>query len=155
MINLIGEHSCKVDAKGRVMFPSSFKKTLAPILEKGFVLKQSIFDACLELYTMDGWNDAIKDVNQLSRYNKKNNNYRRAFFAGTKLIELDGAGRFLIPKNLCEYAHIKKEVVMISVGGCIEIWNKEAFNDNIGAAAENFEQMTEELLGGVKNDGDE
>jgi len=53
VINLIGTYECKIDAKGRVMLPSALKKQLLPILEKGFVLKRSVFQPCLELYPMD------------------------------------------------------------------------------------------------------
>ena len=155
MINLFGEHNCKVDAKGRVMFPSALKKQLTPVLQKGFVLKQSIFNSCLELYPMDEWDEALVDVKSKNRFIKKNNDFRRVFFAGVKLIELDGTGRFLISKNLCDYAGIKKEIVISAIGGIMEIWDKEAYQIEIAKAAKNLPKLTEEVMGDEKLNEDE
>ena len=51
MVNLIGTYECKADVKGRLMLPSPLKKQLSSILQDGFVLKRSVFQPCLELYS--------------------------------------------------------------------------------------------------------
>ena len=53
MINIIGTHECKVDIKGRVMFPSSLKKQLQKVIGDGFVIKRSVFNKCLEIHPMN------------------------------------------------------------------------------------------------------
>lgn len=155
MINLIGEHNCKADAKGRVMLPSAFKKALAPVLQKGFVLKQSIFESCLELYPMQEWDVTMAEVSKKNRFNKKTNDFIRIFSAGVKLVELDATGRFLIPKNLCDFAGIKKEIVMSASAGIIEIWDKEKYEKAIAAARDNFAQLAEEVMGDSNNNDNE
>ena len=104
MLNLIGEYECKPDAKGRVLLPSALKKQLATVLDKGFVLKRSVFNTCVELYPVDEWNDVMKQINTLNRFIKKNNDFIRLFTAGVKLQEVDGSGRILLPKDLKAYA---------------------------------------------------
>ena len=55
MITFIGEYTCKVDAKGRIMLPSAFKKQLpATALEK-FVAKRDVFEKCLVMYPIEEW----------------------------------------------------------------------------------------------------
>ena len=124
MINLIGTYECKADAKGRLMISSAFKKQLSPILQEGFVLKRAVFQPCLELYPMQEWNEVMLKVNSLNRFIKKNNDFIRRFTAGVRVIELDASGRLLIPKDLCQFAGIKKQIVLSSAINIIEIWDK-------------------------------
>ena len=70
---LIGTYECKIDVKGRLLIPSAFKKQLAPVIPRGFVLKRAVFQNCLELYPLDQWEELIKKVNSLNRFKKKNN----------------------------------------------------------------------------------
>jgi MraZ protein len=152
VINLIGTYECKADAKGRVMFPSAFKKQVSPILQEGFVLKKSVFEQCLELYPMKEWNATMAEINKLNKFKKKNNDFIRRFTAGVKLVELDATGRILIPKNLSEFAGIKKQVVMSSSVNIIEIWDKEKYENAIENAAENFSDLAEEVMGNTGGD---
>ncbi len=101
---LIGTHECKADVKGRIMLPSSLKKQLSSVLQDGFVLKRAVFQNCLELYPITEWNELIENVNSLNRFKKKNNDFIRRFTAGVRLVELDSSGRFLIPKDLIDFA---------------------------------------------------
>ena len=127
MINLIGTYECKVDAKGRLMISSAFKKQLSPILQEGFVLKRAVFQPCLELYPMQEWNEVMDKVNSLNRFVKKNNDFIRRFTAGVRVIELDTSGRLLIPKDLCQFAGIQKQIVLSSAINIIEIWDKDNY----------------------------
>ena len=101
MINIIGTYECKVDSKGRVMFPSALKKQLKDVLADGFVIKRSVFNKCLEIHPRSEWNVVIEQVNQLNRFIKKNNDFIRSYMSGLKIVDVDGSGRFLIPKDLC------------------------------------------------------
>lgn len=47
MVEIIGVHDCKVDAKGRLLLPSALKAQLEAIIGEGFILKRSIFQPCL------------------------------------------------------------------------------------------------------------
>ncbi|EAQ42345.1 MraZ protein [Polaribacter sp. MED152] len=134
------------------MFPSAFKKQVAPILQEGFVLKKSVFEQCLELYPMKEWNATMAEINKLNKFKKKNNDFIRRFTAGVKLVELDATGRILIPKNLSEFAGIKKQVVMSSSVNIIEIWDKEKYENAIENAAENFSDLAEEVMGNTGGD---
>ena len=111
MKTLIGTYECKVDAKGRLMLPTSLKKQLGS-LEEGFVLKRSVFQPCLELFPMAEWNKMMLKINKLNRFNKKNDDFIRRFTAGVKMIEIDATGRLLIPKDLVVFAQIDKDIVL-------------------------------------------
>ncbi|MBA4738891.1 MAG: division/cell wall cluster transcriptional repressor MraZ [Flavobacteriaceae bacterium] len=144
---LIGTYECKVDVKGRVLIPSAFKKQLAAVINKGFVLKRAVFQSCLELYPISEWEELISKVNSLNRFKKKNNDFIRRFTAGVKFIELDNNGRLLIPKDLIEFSNIKREIVLSSSVNIIEIWDKDSYESSIVDSRDDFAKLAEEVMG--------
>jgi MraZ protein len=152
VINLIGTYECKADAKGRVLFSAALKKQLQPILNESFVIKRAVFQPCLELYSIEEWNLMMAKINKLNRFVKKNNDFIRRFTAGVKMVEFDAAGRVLIPKDLCDFAGIKKQVVLSSAVNIIEIWDKDNYEKAIDAAAVDFADLAEEVMGNTAID---
>lgn len=155
MQSLIGVYECNVDAKGRLLLPSAFKKQLQAMLEKGFVVKRSVFQKCLELYSMDEWNNLVKDVNKLNRFKKKNVDFIRMFNAGVKPVELDANGRLLLPKDLMTFAGISKNIVMSAAVNMIEIWDKDKYEQTINDPNIDFGSLAEEVMGSMGNKGDD
>ncbi len=147
MVNLIGTYECKADAKGRLMMPVAFKKQLSPMLKDGFVLKRSVFQSCLELYPMAEWDLLMQKINKLNRFKKKNNDFIRRFTAGVKIVEIDSAGRLLVPKDLISFAGITKELVLSSAVNIIEIWDKNQYEKAIDDVAVDFADLAEEVMG--------
>ena len=148
---LIGTYECKIDVKGRLLIPISLKKQIADSISQGFVLKRAVFQQCLELYPMQQWKDLISKVNKLNRFKKKNNDFIRRFTAGLKFIELDNTGRLLIPKELTEFANIKREIVLSSSVNIIEIWDKNKYEKTIDDSKSDFAQLAEEVMGDDEN----
>jgi MraZ protein len=152
LINLIGTYECKADAKGRVMFSSALKKQLLPVVSEGFVVKRAVFQPCLELYPMQEWNLMMEKINKLNRFVKKNNDFIRRFTAGVKVVELDASGRLLIPKDLCQFAGVQKQIVLSSAVNIIEIWDKDRYESAIDDAAVDFADLAEEVMGNTDVD---
>lgn len=151
MIHLIGTYSCKADAKGRVKLPVGLKRQLDPVAEEGFVLKRSVFQPCLELYPMTKWKEVMKEMAGLSRFVQKNNDFIRRFNAGVRVLEMDSAGRLLIPKDLVEFAGISRELVLSSSIDIIEIWDEAKYEEVIDASADDFAALAEEVMGGIND----
>ncbi len=147
MSNIIGTYECKVDVKGRLMFPAAFKNQLEDNISEGFVIKRSIFRNCLELYPMAEWNLESRRINSLNRFVKKNVDFIRKFMAGVKTVELDSAGRLLIPKDLINYAGISKEIVLASVVNKIEIWDKSEYEEAVDYDPDEFADLAEDVMG--------
>ncbi|MFT6638597.1 MAG: MraZ protein [Flavobacterium sp.] len=135
------------------MLPTSLKKQFKS-LEDGFVLKRSVFQPCLELYPMKEWNEMMLKVNKLNRFMKKNNDFIRRFTAGVKTIEVDAAGRLLIPKDLLVFSKIEKEIVMSSAINIVEIWDKDLYENAIENATDDFADLAEEVMGNLFENGD-
>lgn len=129
------------------MLPAAIKKQLAPMLQNGFVLKRAVFQPCLELYPMSEWEALMQKMNKLNRFKKKNNDFIRRFTAGVKMIEVDNAGRLLIPKDLMVFSDITKDIVVSSAINIIEIWDKNKYEQAIDDATGDFADLAEEVMG--------
>jgi len=123
MSSFIGEYTCKIDAKGRVMLPSAFKKQMPATDQERFVVKRDVFDSCLVLFSMEEWerqNQRIRE--RINPYNKEHTAFLRNFYRGAAEIVLDANNRLLIPRRLLEEAGIGREVVLAGMDTRIEIW---------------------------------
>jgi MraZ protein len=155
MTTFIGDQACKVDAKGRLLLPATFKKQITSAVQDKFVVKKDIYEPCLVLYTMEEWkrqNDMIrKNANPFS---KKFNQFLRAFYHGSAEVEMDAANRILIPKRLLEEVKIDKEVILSGQDSKIEIWSKDIYDQTIDKG-DDFANLAEEVMGGIINDNGE
>ena len=128
MGNFIGEFDCKIDAKGRFLFPSGLKKQLDPSSQEIFVVNRG-FEKHLVLWPINVWEQETKKLNKLKLYKKKNREFVRRFNNGATQLIIDGNGRLLLPKRLMGYATMTKEIVLKSFINKIEIWDKAAHDE--------------------------
>ena len=151
MTSIIGTYECKADVKGRIMLPSALKKQLKDVLNEGFVIKRSVFNKCLEIHPLSDWNKVIDQVNRLNRFVKKNNDFIRSYMSGLKMVDIDSSGRLLIPKDLFQYAHLNKHIVLSSSVNMIELWDKNKYEDSVAKTLVDFGDLAEEVMGGQSN----
>ncbi|WP_226063645.1 division/cell wall cluster transcriptional repressor MraZ [Kaistella polysaccharea] len=149
MKNFIGTYECRIDDKGRLKLPSALVKQMGDFDDGSFVIKRAVFQPCLEVYPMTGWEQLMQKLNSLNRFIKKNADFIRMFTAGVKVVELDNAGRLQISKDLTQFANLKKEIVITSAGELFEIWDKEAYENVIATSEENFAKLAEEVMGNI------
>lgn len=117
------------------------------MLQNGFVLKRAVFQPCLELYPLAEWEVLMQKMNKLNRFKKKNNDFIRRFTAGVKVVEVDTAGRLLVPKDLMTFANISKDIVVSSAINIVEIWDKQNYEQAINDAANDFADLAEDVMG--------
>ena len=116
-----------------------------------FIIKRAVFQTCLELYPIEEWNKLMEKLNNLNRFIKKNNDFIRRFSAGVQMVELDAAERLLVPKNLADFAKIKKNIVLSSAINIIEIWDNELYEIAIDEATLDFSDLVEDVMGDGKD----
>jgi len=147
MVNILGTYECKIDTKGRLMFPAPLKVQMGDAISKGFVIKRSIFKKCLELFPIDHWQEESNMVSKLNMFKQKNAEFVTKFMAGVKLAELDTTGRLLLPKDLLKYGEITKEIVLTSVVNRFEIWDKTAYEKAVDYDPDDFAKLAEDVMG--------
>ena len=155
MTSLIGEFDCKVDAKGRFMFPVNLRKQLEDVFDKGFVINRNLHQKCLVLYPINEWNKLNKKLSKLNRLIKANDVFVRKFTGGATVADADNTGRVLLPKSLVEYANIKADIKVLGSNNVIEIWDKTLYDQFLSQDVD-IEKLAEDVLGNLNfNDGDD
>lgn len=153
MTIFIGDYTCKVDTKGRVMLPAAFKKQMPAASHDKFVVKKDIYETCLVLYPMDEWDRQNQIIRQnINPYNKEHNSFLREFYKDTAEVEMDSNNRFVIPSRLLNLAGIDKdnEVIMAGQLGKIEVWAKSKY-DQTSKTIGDFGELAGKILGGNIN----
>jgi len=155
MATFIGDYTCKVDSKGRIILPMAIKKQMPAGAQDHFVVRKDIFEKCLVLYSIEDWNRQLEKIrSKINPYNREHNLFFRNFFKGTAELSLDNNNRLLIPKRLFELAGITREVVLAGQDSRIEIWAADIY-DKIDMAADEFANLAEKLMGSKLNDPQE
>lgn len=152
MATFIGDYPCKVDAKGRIILPSAFKKQMPASAQDHFVVRKDIFENCLVLYAIDDWNRQLEKIRKkINPYNREHNMFLRNFFKGTAELVLDNNNRMLIPRRLMDLIGADRDVVLAGQDGRIEIWPASVY-ETIGMQSDDFADLAEKLLGGSTNE---
>ncbi len=128
MLNLLGEHHCKLDPKGRMMFPAKLRKQLETELSLGLVINRDIFSKCLVLYPKSAWDKVVAELNRLSRYDEEHQLFLQKFLKGATLVEIDEVGRLNLPTTLLPFADVdaksNNEIVITGVQDRMKLWSK-------------------------------
>jgi MraZ protein len=147
MPHFLGEFECKLDAKGRMMIPVNLKKQLPEAEREGLVINRG-FEKHLVVYP---WDLILDELSRLNQFEKKNREFVRYFTRGATEIVPDAAGRILFPKSLLEYAGIGTDIVLAGNLNKIEVWAKNAYDDQLDNEPENFAKLAEEVMGYTAN----
>ena len=145
MIGFIGEYDSTIDTKGRFLLPAGLKKQL-PDQEESFVINRG-FEKCLTLFPSQSWKPIFKEISNLNDFDPKVREFRRYFLNGAQPVELDGAGRLLLPKNLMEHASLERDIVLVSAVNKIEIWDKIKYQQFFESfSPEAFSNLANEVM---------
>ena len=148
MATFIGDYTCKVDVKGRIILPAAFKKQMPADAQDHFVVRKDIFENCLVLFAIEDWNrQLVKIRKKLNPFNREQNMFLRNFFKGTAELSLDNNNRILVPKKLMDLIGADRDVVLAGQDGRIEIWAADIY-DKIDMPAEDLANLAEKYLGG-------
>ncbi|MDX1445898.1 division/cell wall cluster transcriptional repressor MraZ [Lishizhenia sp.] len=151
MAGLVGEYEVKMDAKGRFMFPSDLRKQLSPAAQENFMLNKG-FEECLTLFPMNEWEKLSAKLSKLNLFKPQNRMFYRLFHQGAKQINLDKAGRILIPVAQMEKVGLKKELVLIAYNDRVEIWDKAKYFNMIEDNMADFADLANEVMGEFGDD---
>ena len=149
MTGFLGEYEATLDAKGRFLLPAGFKKQLSQEGGNQFVLNRG-FEKCLTLYPLQSWEPIFSEISKLNDFDPKVREFRRYFLNGATQLELDSAGRLLLPKNLSEHAGLEKDIVLVSAVNKIEIWDKSKYTQFFETfTPQNFSDLANEVMNKV------
>ena len=114
----IGEYEHTLDEKKRISLPKSFRQGLG----KKIVMTRGL-DNCLFVYSRSSWEKVAAKLQQLSFAQADTRGFNRFILSGAAEVEVDSAGRILIPDHQKVFAGLNKNVVFAGVSDRVEIWD--------------------------------
>tara|TARA_B100000989_G_C19254094_1_gene349316 strand:- start:74 stop:535 length:462 start_codon:yes stop_codon:yes gene_type:complete len=127
----ISKYFNKIDKKGRVSFPSSFRNALPKSNKNEIILYKSIKTHSIEGCGIGRLEEIAKRINNLDFFSNDHDDFSSSIFSEVISINLDKEGRFLIPEELKNYANIKTEAAFFGQGHFFQIWESNNGLKNI------------------------
>ncbi|MBR9872223.1 MAG: division/cell wall cluster transcriptional repressor MraZ [Marinobacter sp.] len=128
MSNFLGSHAINMDAKGRLAIPTKLREELAQLCGGRIVLTASANtdeERCVLLYPEPEWEALRPKIEALPNIKKPVRRLQRLMLGNAAPMELDSAGRILVPPTLRSYAYLEKKLMLIGQGNKWELWSEE------------------------------
>ena len=126
----------KVDRKGRVSVPATFRSTLAgnryPNL---FVAYPSFRVPAVECTGSDRMEEIQERIETLDQFSDEQENLTQ-LFADSQSLTMDGEGRVILPESLKLHAEIDGEVAFVGLGAMFQLWNPAQYAERSAAVRE-------------------
>ena len=116
-----------LDTKGRITLPVRYKESLS-LLSSNLLICTIDQDPCLLLYPFKYWEQIEKQIMELPTLNPTSRRLQRLMVGHAAELEMDSNGRVLIPKELRNFAKLRKQVMLVGQGKKIELWKYEDWN---------------------------
>ncbi|MFQ5878611.1 MAG: division/cell wall cluster transcriptional repressor MraZ [Dehalococcoidia bacterium] len=125
-----GTYEHTVDDRGRVALPARYRH----LFTDGVVMAQGP-EGCVEVYTVREYEQMAEMVADEPATAQHARRRRRAFFSRSWDGELDRQGRILIPPPLRQWAQLNGAVTISGRHECLEIWNRDRWEGEMGQVA--------------------
>lgn len=139
----------KIDKKGRVSVPASFRAVLGRKSGAGFVIFPSFRHAALEGCGLDRMESLSSRVEGLDLFSENQDDLASLLFASAEELTPDPEGRITLSERLLAHAGIKETVSFVGKGATFQVWNPEAFQAHQAAALQRAKKAGLTLPGGV------
>ncbi|WP_394181215.1 division/cell wall cluster transcriptional repressor MraZ [Marinomonas posidonica] len=120
-----GIHQVSVDAKGRMSLPARLRDELSQYEEEGVVVTIDPVSRCLLLYPLSEWEVIQQKLDRLPTFQPQARRLQRLLVGHATDLEVDKAGRILLPAPLREFARLDKKLTILGQGKKLEIWSQE------------------------------
>lgn len=128
MNTFIGNIEAKVDEKGRIFVPSTFRKILSEMDSRRIIMRRDTDNECLIFYPEHVWNKKVNDLRQaLDEWDPEDNLILMQFMSDAETLEMDGQGRILLQKRNLQQIQASDNVLFVGTLDRFALWNPEVF----------------------------
>jgi MraZ protein len=121
----------KIDRKGRVSVPATFRAALAGQDFHGIVAFSSFRDSykAIEGCGMERMERLSASLDKLNPFSDEHDEFASVIFGTSVQISFDGEGRIIIPAHLREHADIVDQAAFVGRGATFQIWQPAALDE--------------------------
>lgn len=127
MRNFRSQFTNRIDTKGRISVPSSFR---AVVLEGGWAgicCLRSPTDRAIDAYTQARLDELTDMIDEHDPMSEKYRHLNFALNGGSWEIAFDSEGRIVLPEELLHHARITDQATFVGLGRNFQIWEPETF----------------------------
>jgi MraZ protein len=142
---LRGRAHIKLDPKGRLSLPTSFRSSLGRSTKVVLTNNTLHGQNFLDLFPFTEWLKLEKKVATWPALKPEVVAFQRYYVSSAEVTELDSQGRLLVPQHFRDYAELKEDLVLAGMGSKIEIWSQKKWGQLLGDIEKDFTRITQVL----------
>ena len=112
----------KIDKKGRVSVPASFRSYLSNLGYNGVICYPSFNNNCIEAWPQDRIEKISNAIDSLNPFEEKKDYFATSILSESISLQFDGEGRISITDKLLKHAKIKSSMLFVGQGKTFQIW---------------------------------
>ena len=117
----------KLDKKGRVSVPASYRSYLSNLGYNGVICYPSFNNLCIEAWPQDRIEKISNAIDTLNPFEEKKDYFATSILSESVNLQFDGEGRILLTNKLLKHAKIKTSMVFVGQGKTFQIWEPTLF----------------------------
>ena len=117
----------KLDKKGRVSVPSTFRSHLNSMGYNGFITYPSFNHSALEACSQDRIEKLSKTIDSLNPFDEKRDYFATSILSESVNVQFDTEGRISLSDKLLNHAKIKNRILFVGLGYTFQIWEPTLF----------------------------
>ena len=123
----LSNYENKIDKKGRVSVPATFRSHLSSMGYNGFISYPSFNHAALEACSQDRIEKLSNTIDSLNPFEEKRDYFATSILAESINLQFDSEGRISLSSKLLKHAKIKNSMLFVGQGQTFQIWEPTAF----------------------------
>ena len=123
----LSSYENRLDTKGRISVPASFRNAVNGDKFAGVVLFRSFTHNCIEGMTMSRMEQMAAATDKMGLFDSQLDDLTAMLFADARELTFDVTGRIVIPSDMLVHAGITDRAVFVGRGNSFQIWNPDAF----------------------------
>ncbi len=117
----------KIDKKGRVSVPASYRSYLSTLGYNGVVCYPSFNNRSIEAWPQDRIEKISSSIDSLNPFEEKRDFFATSILSESINLQFDSEGRISLTPKLLEHAKIKNSMVFVGQGRTFQIWEPTIF----------------------------
>jgi len=117
----------RLDKKGRVSVPATFRSHLSSMGYSGFISYPSFNHSALEACSQDRIEKLSKTIDSLNPFEEKRDYFATSILSESVNLQFDTEGRVSLTEKLLEHAKIKSSILFVGLGKTFQIWEPKMF----------------------------
>ena len=123
----LSSYENKLDKKGRVSVPATFRSYLNSLGYNGFITYPSFNHLALEACSQDRIEMLSDTIDSLNPFEDKRDYFATSVLSESVNLQFDTEGRISLTKKLLDHARIKNNILFVGLGKTFQIWEPNQF----------------------------